>query len=181
MRRVPASTVTWLRVLVEVEDPVHGAHVEHHLAVVERQVAVVASGASGADGQRVLPAVGENLAALVNRGRAGYQGPGPDRADQGVDLLPFQEGRHVGFFFWHRCFSRWLVAGGMIHGLNGRTAGRQDGKTARRQDGKTPTQKRNGRYPCRKAVNSRMAQSPCGTMNEGITTNAQPLHKECNE
>ncbi len=68
--------------LVELEDPVHGAHVEQGVAVVERKVPVAAPGPACADGHVVLPAVGQRLAALFDRRWAGDKGARSDGANQ---------------------------------------------------------------------------------------------------
>ncbi len=68
--------------LVEFDDPVHGAHIEKGVAVVEREVPVAAPGPAGADGHVVLPAVGQRLAALLDRRGAGDKGMRADGANQ---------------------------------------------------------------------------------------------------
>ena len=68
--------------LVELEDPVHGAHVKQGVAVVERKIPVAAPGPPRADGHAVLSAVGQRLAALFDRRWAGDKGPRSDGANQ---------------------------------------------------------------------------------------------------
>ena len=68
--------------LVEFDDPVHGAHIEKGVAVVERKVPVAAPGPACADGHVVLPAVGQCLAALFDRRWVGDKGMRSDGANQ---------------------------------------------------------------------------------------------------
>ena len=68
--------------LVEFDDPVHGAHIEEGVAVVEREVPVAAPGPACADGHVVLPAVGQRFAALLDRRWAGDKGARADGANQ---------------------------------------------------------------------------------------------------
>ena len=68
--------------LVELDDPVHGAHIEEGLAVVECKVPVAAPGPTCADGHVVPPAVGQRLAALFDRRWKGDKGVRSDGANQ---------------------------------------------------------------------------------------------------
>ena len=68
--------------LVEIEDPVHGAHVEQRVAVVERKVPVTAPGPARANGHAVLTTVGQRFTALFDRLWAGDKGTCPQGANQ---------------------------------------------------------------------------------------------------
>jgi hypothetical protein len=69
-------------ILIESYDPVHGAHLEEGLAVVERKIPVTAPGPARADGHVMLPAIGQSLAALFDCRWAGDKGARSDGANQ---------------------------------------------------------------------------------------------------
>ncbi len=91
---------------VELENPVHVSDIEKNLAIVQRLIAVTASGSPRADLEAVLPAIGQCLAALLGRRGTGDQGAGADRAHQGVDVLPLHEARQSLGCRRHECLPR---------------------------------------------------------------------------
>ena len=79
--------------IIDRDDPVHGAHVKEGLTVIERQVSVAPTGSARTNGHVVPAAIGQGFTALFQGGGAGDKGARANGANQRGQFLPLHEVR----------------------------------------------------------------------------------------